>query len=239
MVGDSVLALTEQDLIVDYEQGSAAFDAADPRFTLAWATQTYGEKLAMGTGFGPEGIVILDLLCQVNACPRVFYLDTDFLFPETYGLRDKLAKRYGIEFEQVRSGLSPLVQSQHYGPDLWARNPDLCCRIRKVEPMSQYLASVDAWITSIRRDQTTARATTEVVEWNEKFRLVKISPLATWNSEQVWDYIRKHKLPYNPLHDRSYPSIGCIQCTDPVDQGDDPRAGRWSWTTKTECGLHQ
>jgi phosphoadenosine phosphosulfate reductase len=233
------LAVREGEAVEDLLRAASAVDTRDPRLTLQWASQQYGDKLVMGTGFGPEGIVLLDLLCGVVSRPRVFYLDTDFLFPETYQLRDRLASRYRLEFEPVRAHVSPELQAQQYGDHLWMRNPDLCCKIRKVDPMARHLASVDAWITSIRRDQTPARAATRVVEWNEKFRLVKISPLAAWSSYQVWDYIRDHKLPYNPLHDRKYPSIGCMQCTSPVESGTDPRAGRWSWTTKTECGLHQ
>ncbi len=125
-----------------------------------------------------------------------------------------------------------------YGAALWERNPDQCCNLRKIEPLRRKLRELRAWITSIRRDQTTARAGAGKVEWDEKFGLMKINPIADWSSKQVWQYIRQHNVPYNALHERSYPSIGCTHCTRAVRPGEDPRAGRWSGSSKTECGLH-
>jgi phosphoadenosine phosphosulfate reductase len=169
---------------------------------------------------------------------RLFTVDTEFLFPETYALMDKIEQRYGIAVEKVYSLFSPEEQGRAHGAALWSRDPDRCCNLRKVEPLRRKLSELDAWITSIRRDQTTARAAAGKIEWDEKFGLVKINPIVDWTSKQVWRYIHQHEVPYNALHDQSYPSIGCTHCTSPVRPGEDPRAGRWPGFAKTECGLH-
>lgn len=231
--------LSESVELDDLDEVSEAFEFGDPLLTLKWAYQVFGEGMAMGTGFGPEGIVILDMLCKVTARPRVFYLDTGFLFDETLDLRNRLMHRYGVVFQPVYSTLTAEEQAARYGPALWMSDPDQCCNIRKVEPLGRHLRGLAAWVTSIRRDQTSDRAGTKIVSWNEKFRLVKICPLAGWTSREVWSYIREHDLPYNRLHDRGYPSIGCIQCTRPVQPGEGTRSGRWEWSSKTECGLHR
>jgi phosphoadenosine phosphosulfate reductase len=133
---------------------------------------------------------------------------------------------------------SPEEQERIQGPALWLGSPDQCCNLRKVEPLRRKLGELQAWITSIRRDQTADRASAGKIEWDEKFGLVKINPIADWNSKQVWQYIREHDVPYNSLHERDYPSIGCTHCTRAVRPGEDPRAGRWAGMSKTECGLH-
>ncbi len=140
---------------------------------------------------------------------------------------------------QVKSKLSPAEQATQFGEALWLRDPDQCCSLRKVEPLTRILAKYAAWITGIRRDQSPTRANAGVVEWDAKFGLVKFNPLATWSWEQVWEYIRTNDVPYNALHDQHFPSIGCTHCTAPVMPGDDPRSGRWKSSTKTECGLHR
>jgi phosphoadenosine phosphosulfate reductase len=169
---------------------------------------------------------------------RLFTLDTEFLFPETYNVMDKVERKYGVTIERVFPLTSPEEQERVQGPALWQRNPDQCCDLRKVEPLRRKLGDLRAWITSIRRDQTAARAHAGKIEWDEKFSLVKINPIADWTSKQVWQYIREHDVPFNPLHDQGYPSIGCTHCTRAVRPGEDPRAGRWSGSSKTECGLH-
>ncbi len=231
--------LEVSDPIAEHVQAAVLLDGADPRTTLTWAVEQYGDKVAMATGFGPEGVVLIDLLCQVTSRPNIFYLDTDFLFDETHDLRRSLTRRYNFDFQRISGGLTPERQAEQYGPSLWARDPDLCCGLRKVRPLTEHLSGLDAWITSIRRDQTVHRANIKVVDWDAKFNLVKINPLAAWTSEQVWDYIRENNLPYNKLHDQNYKSIGCTHCTRPVNPEEDERAGRWSWTAKTECGLHR
>lgn len=209
-----------------------------PEQVLAWAFTTYGEDVAVATGLGVEGMVLLDIAARVNPDLKVFTGDTEFLFPETYDLIDRVEERYDIKIERLYSDLTPEDQERGYGKALWARDPDLCCSLRKVEPLRRKLATLDAWMTAIRREQTQDRATAHKVDWDAKFNLVKISPLADWTREMIWRYVVKHDVPYNPLHDRNYPSIGCTHCTRAVQPGEDPRAGRWSGFGKTECGLH-
>jgi phosphoadenosine phosphosulfate reductase len=209
-----------------------------PEETLRWAFSTFKNEVAMASAFGAEGLVLIDIATRVNPAMNIFIGDTEFLFPETYDLIDRVERHYGVKVERIYPALTPEEQDHAYGPALWGRNPDLCCSIRKVEPLRKKLSELRAWITSIRRDQTSVRANAHKVEWDEKFQLVKVNPLADWTSEQVWTYIRRHKVPYNVLHDRNYPSIGCTHCTRAVNPGEDPRAGRWSGFQKTECGLH-
>lgn len=205
---------------------------------LTWAYETFGDDVAMATGFGIEGMALLDIASYINPNPRVFTGDTEFLFPETYDLIDRVEKRYGIKVERVYSALTPEEQERQHGPELWRRNPDQCCSIRKIEPLKNKLSNLRGWITAIRRDQTTVRANTRKVEWDSKFQLVKINPIADWTMDMVWQYVREHNVPYNTLHDSGYPSIGCVQCTRAVEPGEDPRSGRWHGFAKTECGLH-
>lgn len=215
------------------------FESASPEDVLKWAVETFGNGVALATGFGAEGCVLVHLLAQVNPAARFFYLDTDVLFPETYELRDRLEERYGIRFERRATSVTLDEQATKFGEKLWETRPDECCRIRKVEPLRDIVTSLDAWITAIRRDQSPARANAGVVERDAKFGIVKINPLARWSSKDVWNFIVANDVPYNPLHDRGYPSVGCAPCTTPVRIGEDPRAGRWRGTAKTECGLHQ
>ena len=194
--------------------------------------------LALATGFGPEGVVLMHMLSQLAPDSSVFYTDTDLLFDETYALRDQLSERLGIQFTRIHSGLSLDEQAAQHGPALWAHDPDRCCQLRKVAPLRQYLRTKAAWISSIRRDQTAIRAGAGLVEWDRANGLVKLNPLAAWTSGQVWSYVLKHDLPYNPLHDQGFPSIGCWPCTKAVAAGADPRSGRWVGQDKTECGIH-
>jgi phosphoadenosine phosphosulfate reductase len=209
-----------------------------PKDLLRWAFVTFGNYVEIASGFGPEGMVLIDIAAKVQPNFRIFTLDTDFLFPETYVLVGRIEKRYGIRVERLKSALTPDEQQGLHGPALWSRDPDACCNLRKVEPLRRKLSQLRAWVTSIRRDQTPERAGVRKVAWDAKFHLVKINPLADWTTEKVWRYIHDHDLPYNPLHDRGYPSIGCTHCTRGVQPGEDARAGRWSGFNKTECGLH-
>jgi phosphoadenosine phosphosulfate reductase len=183
--------------------------------------------------------VLIDIASRRRLPFRVFTLDTDFLFPETYALIDEIEARYGITVERCRAALTPEEQARVHGEALWSFDPDLCCAIRKVQPLTEKLRTLDAWITGVRRDQAPTRAGTKKFEWDGKFALWKVNPLADWSSERVWSYIRENAVPYNPLHDQNYPSLGCTWCTRPVRPGEDPRAGRWSGFAKTECGLHK
>jgi len=195
---------------------------------VRWAFGRFGNDVAISSAFGAEGMVLIDMASRVRPDFRLFTVDTEFLFPETYNLMDQIEQRYGIKIEKVYPLFSPEAQERECGPALWSRDPDRCCQMRKVEPLRRKLGELRAWISSIRRDQTVMRAGAGKVEWDSKFGLIKINPLADWTSKQVWQYIHEHKVPYNPLHDRDYPSIGCTHCTRAVRPGEDPRAGRWS-----------
>lgn len=206
---------------------------------LRWALREFGPDVALATGFGAEGCVLIRMLSEIDRNARIFYLDTDLLFPETFELIGVLEARYGVCFEQRTSRLSLTAQAARYGERLWERDPDVCCRLRKVEPLREILSGLRAWITAIRRDQTQARTGARVVERDRKFDLIKINPLAAWSSRDVWRYLNEHDVPYNPLYDVGYNSIGCHPCTTLVQIGENDRAGRWRGIAKTECGLHQ
>ena len=218
---------------------SDELETTGPEAALRWAVAEFGQQVALATGFGPEGCVLVSMLSAINPGTRIFYLDTDLLFPETYALRDQLEARYGVRFERRATTLSLSDQAAKYGERLWEREPNLCCRLRKVEPLRQMLDGLGAWVTAIRRDQSETRAGARVVERDAKFGLIKINPLVAWSVRDVWSYIVTNDVPYNPLHDRGYPSIGCVPCTSPVQIGEPARAGRWCGTSKTECGIHE
>jgi phosphoadenosine phosphosulfate reductase len=206
---------------------------------LDWALHRFERRIAIASAFGPEGMVLIDIATRLRPDVHVFTLDTGLFFPETYELMDEVERRYGIGIERVKPALTVEEQAIKNGPSLWLQSPDRCCQMRKIEPLRRKLSTLDAWLAAIRRDQTADRAHAQKVEWDDKFGLIKINPLCDWTSEMVWDYVRSNDLPYNALHDRGYPSIGCAPCTRPVRQGDDPRSGRWAGFAKTECGLHQ
>ena len=218
---------------------SAELETHHPIQVLEWVNRTFQpHEVTMGTGFGAEGVALIDMLVSVNRKIPIFYLDTDVLFAETYRLRERLQIRFGIRFVRYASATSLEQQAAEYGHGLWERDPDLCCSIRKVAPLKAALKNRAAWITAIRRDQSASRANASIVERDERFGLLKINPLAFWTRTDVWDHILSRELPYNPLHDHGYPSIGCIHCTSPVRSGENERAGRWRGSQKTECGLH-
>lgn len=222
----------------DLNQVANALESASPEDSLAWAFDTYDDKLSIATGFGAEGMALIDMAARINPKVDVFFIDTGFLFPETYDLRRQVEERYGIEIRAVRTGLTAETQQEIYGSKLWTKNPDLCCGLRKVEPLKAALRGLDAWITAIRRDQTADRAAARVVEWDSRWQLVKINPLVGWTRREVWKYVVANRVRYNPLHDQGYPSIGCTHCTRSVMQGEADRSGRWAGHHKTECGLH-
>jgi phosphoadenosine phosphosulfate reductase len=197
---------------------------------LAWGAEHFAASIAIASSFGAEDVVLIDLGVR-HGITRVFTLDTEFLFPETYALIDEIEARYGISVERCK----PLRDAAH---GMWTTEPDRCCNMRKVEPLEAKLHELKAWVTGIRRDQAPTRANAQKIEWDARFGLFKLNPLADWTSSQVWQYIHEQHLSYNPLHDRGYPSIGCTHCTRAVAPGQDPRAGRWAGTGKVECGLH-
>ncbi len=212
-----------------------------PQEILTYAFDQYSPHIILACSFGAEDVVLADMMFRSQPNATLFYLDTDFLFPETHQVREQIITKYRLKTDQVipmKSLLTPEEQATKYGEALWTQQPDQCCQHRKIEPLGRVLKNYSAWITGIRRDQSPTRANARIVEWDEKFQLVKVNPLATWTWEQVWSYIHTNDVPYNILHEQNYPSIGCTYCTAPVMPGDDPRSGRWKNLAKTECGLH-
>ena len=219
-------------------------EGAQPEEILKWGLAVYGERLTLSVSFGgAEGMVLLDMLDRITrdaGAPdiRVFTLDTGFLFEETVRFREEAMQRYDLRLEVVRPWLTVAEQVALYGDQLYSCKPNICCQIRKVEPQERALKDYDAWVTGIRREQTPQRADTPVVRWEERFGVAKIAPLAAWDTARVEEYVREHNVPLNPLLSKGYRSIGCEPCTRPVAPDEDSRAGRWSGTGKTECGLH-
>src|SRR5215471_12619631 len=222
----------------EVEQRQAEAERWSAGELLRWSLTQFHPDIALASSFGAEDVVLIDLAARAQPDLRVFTLDTDFLFRETYALIQQVERRYGIQVERCRSKLAPEEQAGIHGPALWSRKPDLCCELRKVLPLEKKLAELSAWITGIRREQAPTRANARKLEWDTKFGLVKLNPLADWSSVEVWEYIRANRVSYNPLHDQNYPSIGCTHCTRPVLPSEDPRAGRWPGFAKKECGLH-
>lgn len=214
------------------------FEGKPAEAVVNWAVEHFGDKLAVGTSLGAEAIVIMDLVTQANPKIPFIFLDTGFHFADTLDLLDRAQQHFSANLIVARPELTPEQQAERYGDQLYFRNPEQCCEIRKIAPMRKALQGFEAWITGMRRDQTAVRAHAQPVEWDGKFGLVKINPILTWSWDDVWAYIRRRNLPFNRLHAMGYPSIGCAPCTKPVKPGEDPRAGRWAGFDKTECGLH-
>jgi phosphoadenosine phosphosulfate reductase len=210
---------------------------------IGWTLDRFRHrKIVLTTSFGMEGCALIDMYAQQGGTPTVVYLDTGFFFPETYALRDRMVKRYPrLTFVNRGTSLTPEAQARRYGPELWRRNPDQCCSLRKLQPLRQVLTGADVWITAITRSQGGSRSDVQLVNWDCQFQVLKICPLVRWDRERIWEYVQRHKVPYNELHERGYPSIGCTHCTVPV-HGIRPnqysREGRWPGTDKIECGLH-
>ena len=200
---------------------------------LAYAVERFHPSLYLACSFQKEESVLIDMLHRIEPEARIFALDTHVLFPETYAHWREMEQRYGFKVE-IYEGMSLEQQAAEHGDELWKRDPALCCGIRKVAPLQEALSKVDAWVTGVRREQSPTRANAPKLSWDEKHALWKFNPLADWTEKDVWRYIAKHDVPYNPLHDRNYASIGCTHCTQPGAG----REGRWAGTDKTECGLH-
>jgi phosphoadenosine phosphosulfate reductase len=213
---------------------------ATPQEILRWAVEAYHPDLLMATAFGAEGCCVIHMVAEIEPGVKFINLETGYQFPETLELRDRITARYGIEVEYVRPDQSVAEYEAEHGGPLHGLRPDQCCHDRKIQPLRQALARIGprAWVSAIRKNQTTDRTLADVVQWDAKFNLVKVNPLLNWTKKDVWAFILKHDVPYNPLHDRDYPSIGCWPCTRPVTAGEDDRAGRWAGKVKKECGLH-
>lgn len=220
------------------EKVSQQLENAQPWEILEWTARQFGDGFTVATAFGAEGMLIIHWLARVAPQTRIFNLDTGYQFPETLAMVDRIRERYGLEIELVRPELNVEQYEQlHRGP-VYRDRPDQCCRDRKLIPLQKRLDGALAWASAIRRDQSPDRKLAPIVGWDRKFSLVKVSPLANWTKTQVWKTILDEKVPYNPLHDQGYPSVGCRPCTRCVLAGEDERAGRWSGSKKTECGLH-
>ena len=210
---------------------------------LAWAWKRFGERAAIGTSFQGAGLVMIHLAKLHGLSFPVFTLDTGLLFPETIALKQRLEDFFGFKIQSLEPDLTVEEQADVNGPELWKTNPDLCCTLRKVFPLRDKLGELDCWITGLRRQQSDTRAGIGIIELyafdEETGRdIVKLNPMANWSREAIWDYLRHNKIPYNPLHDRGFRSIGCQPCTRQTSNGEDERAGRWTGFNKVECGIH-
>jgi phosphoadenosine phosphosulfate reductase len=206
------------------------FESMSAEDLLVWAQERFGKRLCLTCSWQRQSSALVHMVSELGLDVDVIELDTLVLFPETYATRDRLVERYSLTLKSFRP-IDPIDR-------LWETDPDRCCGIRKVEPLERALAGYDAWITGIRREQSPSRANAQKVEWSERYGVWKIQPLVDWNSKRVDAYLTVNEVPYNPLHDRGYPSIGCIHCTRPVAAGEDERAGRWAGSGKLECGIH-
>ncbi|MEM2865469.1 MAG: phosphoadenylyl-sulfate reductase [Candidatus Bathyarchaeia archaeon] len=221
------------------------FEDEDAEAILEWALDKFHPKIALASSFSAEDVVLIDMLCKVHGNPRIFTIDTGRLPQETYILIDRVRDRYGVTIEVYfpRTGDVEAMVRNH-GPNLFYRDLDsriLCCNVRKVEPLTRALKSLEAWITGLRRGQAPSREGIAKIELDQDHGgLVKINPIADWSTEQVWTYIVENKVPYNELYDKGYSSIGCAPCTRPIGPGQFERAGRWWWEVDAvkECGLH-
>ena len=226
------------------EINAGIWDTKSAQEVVTWALKEFGQNLGLASSFGAEDVVLIDMLLKVDPKARIFTLDTGRLNQETYEVMDKIKEKYGCTIETYfpdAGRVETMVREQ--GFNLFYQSIDnrkLCCNIRKVEPLNRALKSLKAWMTGLRREQVVTRVAVKKVEWDDAHNMYKINPLADWTWEQVWAYIRAHKVPYNTLHDQGYPSIGCEPCTRAVKPGEDFRAGRWWWERpeQKECGLH-
>ena len=220
------------------------YDDMSAEEVLSWALEAYPGKVSLACSFGAEDMVLVDMLSKIDPKARIFTLDTGRLAQETYNVMDDAREKYGTKFEVVfpqTAAVEEMVSDN--GANLFYQSVELrkkCCDVRKMEPLRRAFSELDAWVTGLRREQAVTRTSVGKVEKDEANQLIKINPLTDWSEEQVWDYIKENKVPYNALHDRGYPSIGCAPCTRAVKSGEDVRAGRWWWETpeQKECGLH-
>ncbi len=224
----------------EIREANERFQEAPPQEVLRWGVERFFPRLLMATAFGAEGCCIIHMLAEIQPATKIINLETGYQFPETLELRERIKVRYGIEVEYIYPETTVAEYEAEHGGPLHVLRPDQCCYDRKVLPLRRALQRLQplAWISAIRKDQTAQRQKAEVVQWDQKFQLVKLNPLLNWTKKDVWTFIHRHNIPYNPLHDQNYPSIGCWPCTRPVAPGEDDRAGRWAGKVKKECGLH-
>jgi phosphoadenosine phosphosulfate reductase len=218
------------------EQAAEQLKDASAEDVIRWATDTFGGRICITSSM--TDAVIIHLASAIRPGIDVVFLDTGYHFPETIGTRDAVAAVYPVNLVNVTPSRTVAEQEADLGPRLYGRNPDLCCFLRKVEPLEKALSGYDAWITGVRREETASRRNTKVVEFDEKRQMIKVNPIVAWTSEQVDEYIAANGVLVNPLVYDGYPSIGCRTCTLRVAPGADPRSGRWAGSGKTECGIH-
>jgi phosphoadenosine phosphosulfate reductase len=212
-------------------------EAMSAEESLLWAYEQFGRKLCLTCSWQKQSSVLVHMVAELGLDVPVIELDTGLFFEETYKTRERLVERYGLELIRPEV-ISIAEQHKQEGPNLWERNPDRCCHVRKVEPLERVLKDFDAWISGIRREQSLTRKDAQRAEWSDRYEVWKIQPLVDWDAKRVDAYIHVNEIPYNPLHDAGYPSIGCIPCTRPVSRDQDERAGRWADSDKIECGIH-
>ena len=200
--------------------------------------ERFGDKLCLTCSWQKQSSVLVHMVAELGLDIDVIELDTHLFFRESYETRERLVERYGLNLIQPEI-ITVAEQHRREGPNLWETDPDRCCHIRKVEPLVEALAPYDAWISGIRRDQSPSRAETPKVQWSERYEVWKLHPLADWDEKRVWAYITINKIPYNPLHEVGFRSIGCIPCTRPISPEEEERAGRWAGSDKLECGIHE
>ena len=204
---------------------------------LCWGHEHFGDRMCLTCSWQRQSSVLVHMVSELGLDIPIVELDTELFFKETYRTRERLVDRYGLKLQRPEV-ISVAEQAVQEGPNLWERDPDRCCHLRKVAPLERALAPYDAWIAGIRREQALTRADAQRVEWSERYGVWTIHPLVDWDAKRLEAYIYVNEIPYNPLHDRGYPSIGCIPCTRPVVVGEDERAGRWAGSDKLECGIH-
>jgi len=227
-----------EELLAELSRKGAELETAEPREILRWAAERFAPKFTMATAFGPEGMTIIHMLADVAPETPIFNLDTGYQFKETLELRERVKQRYGIEVEMKKPDLTVEQYEEQNGGPLYKIDSSKCCFDRKISVLNKAVVGMHAWASAIRRDQSPDRAKAPILGWDKKFGLVKVSPLANWTKQDVWKLITDNDIPYNPLHDQGYTSVGCWPCTRAVMFGEDERAGRWSGNEKTECGLH-
>jgi phosphoadenosine phosphosulfate reductase len=213
-------------------------EATSAEDILRWAYEEFGDRLCLTCSWQKQSSVLVHMVAELELDIPVIELDTHLFFRESYETRDRLVERYGITLLPPPPLITVAEQHKQEGPNLWETDPDRCCHVRKVEPLLQALQPYDAWISGIRRDQSPSRAATPKVEWSERYEVWKLHPLADWDEKRVWAYIQVNEIPYNPLHDVGFRSIGCIPCTRPIAPEEEERAGRWAGSDKLECGIH-
>jgi phosphoadenosine phosphosulfate reductase len=220
------------------QEAADALESAGAEEVLRFAVERFSPRIVLTCSWQKQSSVLVHMLSEIAPGTRVVELDTGLLFPETYETRERLMARYPLRFERVTPELSVEEQAHEHGERLWERDPDRCCAMRKVAPLQQALRDADAWITGIRRQQSSSRRDARKIEVDARRGVVKVQPLADWTNRDVWRYIWRHSIPYNPLHDHGFPSIGCVPCTQAVAGDASERSGRWRGTGKIECGLH-